>query len=232
MKCCKKCHINLPLSSFTKRKSAKDGYRNECKSCRAFLNKQKYYAPKSNRSPCISCFADKNLDRQRVHKSLCSACYREQERERKLLDSSRMCLSCNTSTSTKWYSGPTCRCCFRNFQYIKNKMQNSQRYKIDRLKNNLRSRISKIVNGVVKHGSAIEDLGCSLEDLKIYIQSKFELNMTWDNYGHNGWHIDHIRPLSSFDLENPEEFKKACHYTNLQPLWAKDNLKKSDKWLK
>jgi len=53
--------------------------------------------------------------------------------------------------------------------------------------------------------------------------------MTWSNYGFNGWHIDHIRPLAAFDLANRSEFLKACHFTNLQPLWAADNFKKGSK---
>jgi hypothetical protein len=48
--------------------------------------------------------------------------------------------------------------------------------------------------------------------------------MTWDNWTTDGWHIDHIKPLaSSFDLTDRKQFLEACHYTNLQPLWAKDN---------
>jgi hypothetical protein len=63
-----------------------------------------------------------------------------------------------------------------------------------------------------------------------YLESKFQSGMTWENYGKNGWHIDHIRPLSSFNLIDDKQLKLACHYTNLQPLWAKDNLVKSNKW--
>jgi hypothetical protein len=53
--------------------------------------------------------------------------------------------------------------------------------------------------------------------------------MTWQNYGYYGWHIDHIKPCASFDLRKPSEQRKCFHYSNLQPLWAKDNLQKSDK---
>jgi hypothetical protein len=51
--------------------------------------------------------------------------------------------------------------------------------------------------------------------------------MTWENHGQYGWHIDHIRPVSSFSAE---EIMQVNHYTNLQPLWASDNIKKSNKW--
>lgn len=94
-----------------------------------------------------------------------------------------------------------------------------------RLRENLRSRMSNLI----KSGSAIRDLGCSIEEFKKYIESKFQPQMNWNNYGLNGWEIDHIIPLSSFDLSNIKDLRKATHYTNLQPLWKLDNIKKSNK---
>jgi len=61
------------------------------------------------------------------------------------------------------------------------------------------------------------------------LESKFQPDMNWDNWASDGWHIDHIKPLASFDLTDREQLLIACHYTNLQPLWAKDNIAKSDK---
>jgi hypothetical protein len=53
--------------------------------------------------------------------------------------------------------------------------------------------------------------------------------MTWENWTHDGWHLDHIQPLASFDLSNREQFLMAGHYTNLQPMWARDNFSKGSK---
>jgi hypothetical protein len=94
----------------------------------------------------------------------------------------------------------------------------------------LRSRISRAVKNNYKCGSAVKNLGYSIADLKTYLESKFQPGMSWDNYGYRGWHIDHIRPLKSFNLLDPEQFMQACHYTNLQPLWWFDNLSKSDRY--
>jgi len=96
-----------------------------------------------------------------------------------------------------------------------------------KLKTNLRRRLRRMLEGKYKRGSAVKDLGCSIEDLKRHLESQFQPGMSWENYGE--WHIDHIKPLSKFDLTDLIELQKACNYTNLQPLWAVDNIKKSDK---
>lgn len=97
------------------------------------------------------------------------------------------------------------------------------------LRASLRQRLKRD-KGKRNIGKTIKMIGCTLNELKIYLESKFQPGMTWDNWGVNGWHIDHIKPLSSFDLTDETQFKEANHYTNLQPLWAKDNLRKYNKY--
>lgn len=92
----------------------------------------------------------------------------------------------------------------------------------------LRTRLCNAIRNNQKAGSAISDLGCSIEELKSYLESLFQPGMAWSNWTKDGWHIDHIIPISSFDLCDREQVKKACHYSNLQPLWARDNMLKSD----
>lgn len=74
-------------------------------------------------------------------------------------------------------------------------------------------------------------MGGSVEDIKNHIESQFMEGMTWGNHGVRGWHIDHIKPCASFDLTDIEEQKKCFHFTNLQPLWAHDNLVKNGRIL-
>lgn len=81
-------------------------------------------------------------------------------------------------------------------------------------------------NGADKKGKIAELLGCSINFLRKYLESLFRDGMTWDNYGFRGWHIDHIRPCASFDLTQTEQQKGCFHYTNLQPLWWRENISK------
>ena len=70
--------------------------------------------------------------------------------------------------------------------------------------------------------------GCELPFLKGFLEAKFTEGMSWENHGE--WHLDHIKPCCSFDLKDDEEQKKCFHYTNLQPLWAQENLSKGGKY--
>lgn len=97
------------------------------------------------------------------------------------------------------------------------------------LKKILRIRIGKALKNKQKRGSAVDDLGCSVLELKVYLEKQFKDGMNWDNWGLYGWHIDHIKPLDSFDLTDRKQFLEATHYTNLQPMWAKDNIRKGNK---
>jgi hypothetical protein len=98
-----------------------------------------------------------------------------------------------------------------------------------KIKGNLSSRLSDIINKRNLSTNTFELIGCDRETFMFYIEEQFVKDMSWKNYGLKGWHVDHIIPLSSFDLTIEEEVKKACHYTNLQPLWWEDNLKKGNK---
>ena len=109
-----------------------------------------------------------------------------------------------------------------NSQYEKQRRKNDPLFYIrKKVRNRLRDYLKN------KKNKTVDYLGCSFEELKVYLENKFEINMNWDN--RNLWHIDHIIPLSSAKTE--EELYKLCHYTNLQTLWAEENLKKSNKIL-
>jgi hypothetical protein len=94
---------------------------------------------------------------------------------------------------------------------------------------NIRNRIYNYLKlkKIKKINKTFEIVGGSPEFIKEYLEKQFKDGMSWDNYGVYGWHIDHKIPLSSAKTE--EEVYRLCHYTNLQPLWAEDNLKKSNK---
>jgi hypothetical protein len=99
-----------------------------------------------------------------------------------------------------------------------------------RIKINLRNRVKLFLaskNFDIGVNDTFKIVGCTPNELKKYIESKFTEGMSWENYSHNGWHVDHIIPLSS--ANTIEESIKLCHYTNLQPLWCEENYKKGNK---
>lgn len=99
------------------------------------------------------------------------------------------------------------------------------------LADNLRSRLYQALKRNCKSGSAVSDLGCSIEQLKSWLMYQFQPRMNWDNYGfgQDKWNIDHVKPLSSFDLTDRNQLLEAVNWYNLQPLWQPDNLSKGAK---
>lgn len=118
----------------------------------------------------------------------------------------------------------SCRPCRHTYLYVKMK-----RNVLLKLKHTLRSRTNKAIKtkNFNKNSSFKEYIGCSAEELKSKLELLFLPGMTWENHSLFGWHIDHIIPLSS--AETVDDLYKLCHYTNLQPLWREDNIRKGNK---
>jgi hypothetical protein len=109
----------------------------------------------------------------------------------------------------------------------KNRRQNDMNF---RMKGNLRTRIYNALKGETKSLSTMFLIGCEADYLMYHLQSQFTKGMSWDNYGRVGWVVDHIKPCALFDLSKKSEQLLCFNYTNLQPLWEEDNLKKANKY--
>ena len=100
----------------------------------------------------------------------------------------------------------------------------------------LRSNLASLINTAIrKHFGTKASrtnalIGCTITELRQHLEAQFTNGMNWNNYGRTGWHIDHIRPCASFDLTDAEQQRQCFHYTNLQPLWAAENIRKGAKW--
>jgi hypothetical protein len=124
----------------------------------------------------------------------------------------------------KYYNNNTDKEQFRNNQYTQNRKKIDIVFKLSCVSRTRLIEFLKIKN-ITKKNKTFNYIGCTPQFLKEYLETKFVSGMSWDNHGE--WHIDHIIPLSSAKNEN--DVYMLCHYTNLQPLWAEDNLKKSNK---
>ena len=108
-----------------------------------------------------------------------------------------------------------------------------ERQEIDvnyRLRRTLPTRIRTAIKNASgdKSTSSTKLLGCSIDQVRKHLETLFKDGMSWDNHG--DWHIDHIKPCVAFDLTDPEQQRECFHYTNLQPLWAEDNLQKAGRY--
>ena len=202
---CGRCKIEKPLTKFYRRQANKnEGVQAFCKSCVQIIGKERYWKTRKKR-----------LEQQ--------ARWRKQHRQY------------GKEYSKKWAeehpawrkeSQKSWRKKNPNYTniYRREKYQSDLNYKLSCI---LRARQTAALKGKAKQGSAVKALGCTMDEAWNHIEQLFQPGMTRENHGK--WEFDHIIPLSSFDLEDREQYLKAFHYTNLQPLWKSDNRSKGAK---
>ena len=137
------------------------------------------------------------------------------------------CFTRSAVRKLRWLSNPENAEKQRN--WIKGRPRPDFKTVDGRLKANMRTRVYLALKGKVKVGKTAVLLGCDTSQLRAHLESKFKPGMSWDNYGQ--WHVDHIKPCVKFDLSDPAQQRACFHYTNLQPLWASENLSKSGSYL-
>jgi hypothetical protein len=233
-KICSKCKIEKEVCEFYNNKGRFDGKRPECKIC---SNKQSTSYNKKNKDKVSGIkqkYVDNNKEKVKQSKKEWFDKNPEYKKEHynknlyRILEKRKKNYRDNTEKKIE-YSKTYAK---TNKDIINKK--NKIRYNTDvlyKLKLSMRSRLRSFLKTkqVKKHNGTFQIIGCTPEYLKEYIENQFFSGMSWVNYGLYGWHIDHIIPLSSAKTE--EEIFKLCHYTNLQPLWAEDNLKKNGRIL-
>lgn len=245
-KICKECKTSMPKTREFFH-GDKDGFHSVCKSCRN--SKAPIVSDISWIKKCASCEKELPANLENFHyskrdkcglRSKCKNCrnaekktYRNEnkdlinEKNRQYARKPENAEKIKNNRQTKEYKE-------KSNKYSKDLYRNSLEF---RIKHNLRTSFNRYLSSKTK--TSFEYIGLPLDDFKKHIESKFVEGMTWENYGKFGWHIDHIIPLKHFNFEkyanDKEELEKriheAFHYTNLQPLWAKDNISKGCKLL-
>lgn len=203
IKVCSKCQISKDISEFNYCKRTKDQYACWCRLC------EKDYRIKNKEA--IYKIKQEYYKRNKEIISIVNADYRLNNKSKKALQ------------SKNWYLKNKSSIINRVYNYKKKRLKSDINFKVIE---NLRRRLNHALHGRTKSASTLTLLGCSIDDLKLHLESKFDNNMSWSNYGQ--WHIDHIIPCSKFDVTRIEEQQRCFHYSNLQPLWALDNIRKSN----
>lgn len=208
MKKCVKCQIEKDLNDFSNNKAKKDGKCVYCRSCYTIVNREwRQNNPKQDKK-IHDRWKKKNIET--VRKNRLRYYYRHQKER--------------NNYSKKYRQQNKDKIRVKNREYVTKKYYENINFRLSVI---LRGRLWKAITRDSKQSSALTLLGCTIDELKSYLERRFTKGMTWKNYGK--WHIDHIKPCCSFDLTNFEQQKLCFHYSNLQPLWAKDNIRKNGK---
>lgn len=241
-KVCRICGKELPLTEFWKNPRAKDGLENRCKTCLKEKNKKSYYEHQQERRDTIKKWHENHKEQDALKGKI----YREQHR--KELNEKKKTYRKENATKIKMYANAHKeeQQAYRELhkeelkEYQKNYRKNNKekikeyyktKYKTDiqyKLKNDYLHLVERVIRNQKTTPKEEEILGCDYQTFRSHIESKFDKEMNWDNYGVKGWQIDHIIPISSFDLTDIEQVKKCFNYKNSQPLWANVNKRKFD----
>jgi hypothetical protein len=242
---CNKCKKIKPLLNFfnnnSTNKNYKDGYNSWCKQCAKKYAEKWYQKNKEKVLKHSKNYYKKNKEHfkkyrkeNKKHIKELNRKYREENKE-KLRKINKDYYENNKESWKKYFNSEKnkerCKIYYQTHKKERNEYNRQQR-KINvnfKLAHSLRNRIGLALKQNWKAGPTIELLGCSIEHLKNHLESQFKPGMNWSNWSITGWHIDHIKPCASFDLSNENEQYKCFNYTNLQPLWAKENRTKWDK---
>jgi len=220
MKRCTKCGQERPLSDFDTCLAKRDGKHSNCKFCRkAYREANKTKISAANHAD----YENHKSARRISHKKYAT----EHEAQVTAYQKEYSALNKDDLRVYKREYGKT-------HPELRQKETDRQRERRRtdiqfRLRYLLRKRLNNALNNNSKVGSAVALLGCTVEELKLYLERQFEEGMSWSNHSLKGWHIDHKKPLNSFDLTDFDQLMQACHYTNLQSLWWQDNLRKGDR---
>lgn len=250
---CTKCKLIKPVDQFFKNETIKSGYRHDCKACSNPPKPKKLYIPPTEKL-CKKCQTIKHIDdfgisvrRKDGHNSLCKKCIveksalmrlknpnKEKERRAKWSEERRAHdrkIKRDYAVKNKQHLLSKSREC-----RLKNRHKRREQERLKKLNDPLYAFFCRVRNllystfknkGLRKNTKTEQLLGISIAEFKDYIEAKFEPGMNFSNHSRDGWHIDHILPGSLGKTK--EDIIKLCHYTNLQPLWAEENLAKSDK---
>ena len=210
---CKNDYEKLRKSKFTETKKEEEKQKSQEYYKRVKENVSEIVIDNTETKICSVCKENKTLDDYFIAK--CKGTIRS------------ACKECLSKDRKKYYQA--------NKKHVNNQTSDYKvaRCKVDpefKLERNLRCRLYHALKNqkADKKYRTKQLTGCELPFLKGYIEANFVEGMTWENHGE--WHLDHIKPCCSFDLQEEEQQKKCFHYTNLQPLWAQDNLSKGGKY--
>ncbi len=239
MKKCKKCEIDKSLDDYGNNKNNTDGKSIYCKNCERlrgieYRNKNRKKVNESSKKwrqtnpenyrRTIERYLEKNPSKSSKERM---KVYRRDENFRRDQNSKRKEYYENNLERLREYSKQYYHKNKKNSrkksdEWKKNKMKEDGFF---RMKKNLRDRIRQYLIGENKSIRTRDVVGLDKNEFKLYIQSKFDKDMSWENYGQ--WHLDHIIPLCH--AKDNVDALNLNHYSNLQPLWAEDNLKKNRK---